>query len=174
MYPESVMCLAYTSKKCEFWRPHLRGTPIVVLPNLSNFIFSYLPILKISSVQGEWFSFEFWRLCLRRIPSFWYSQISSNFSFLRFCLSWQFHQSSVSGSIFSFGVLVWRGFLHFGTLKFFLFFIFACPKNFMGLAWVVVGILAALFEGYAPFWYTQTLWNSTFSSYLPTLKFSCV
>ena len=43
VYPEIVICLAYTSKKREFWHPHLRGTPIVVLP---NFIFSYLPILK--------------------------------------------------------------------------------------------------------------------------------
>ena len=84
VYPEIVMCLANTSKKCEFWRPHLRGTPIVVLP---NFIFSYLPILKISSVQGEWFSFEFWRPCLRGISSFSYPQILSNFIFFCFCLS---------------------------------------------------------------------------------------
>ena len=44
VYPEVVMCLAYTSKKCEFWGPHLRGTPIVVLPNFVKFylfIFAY-------------------------------------------------------------------------------------------------------------------------------------
>ena len=44
VYPEIVMCLAYTSNKCEFWGPHLRVTPIVVLPNfvkLYFFIFTY-------------------------------------------------------------------------------------------------------------------------------------
>ena len=82
--PEIVMCLAYTCKKCEFCHPHLRGTPIVYSQILSNFIFSYLPILKISSVPGEWFSFEFWRPCLREIPSFWYPQILSNFIFSLF------------------------------------------------------------------------------------------
>ena len=44
VYPEIVMCLAYTSKKCELWGPHLRGTPIVVLPNFVKFylfIFAY-------------------------------------------------------------------------------------------------------------------------------------
>ena len=46
---------------------------------LSNFNFSYLAILKILSVQGEWFSFEFWCPCLRWISSFWYPQILSNF-----------------------------------------------------------------------------------------------
>ena len=37
VYPEIVMCLACTSKKCEFWHPHLRGTTIVVLPNFFKF-----------------------------------------------------------------------------------------------------------------------------------------
>ena len=44
VYLDIVMCLAYTSKKCEFWHPHLRGTPIVVLPNFVKvylFIFAY-------------------------------------------------------------------------------------------------------------------------------------
>ena len=44
VYPKIVMCLAYTSTKCEFWHPHLRGTPIVVLQNFVKFylfIFSY-------------------------------------------------------------------------------------------------------------------------------------
>ena len=90
-YPQIVICLAYTSKKCEIWRPHLRETPIMALPNLTpkSQIFerdphygtqissSYLPILKISSVQGEWFSFKFWRASLRGIPLFWYPQILS-------------------------------------------------------------------------------------------------
>ena len=84
MYPEIVMCLAYTSKKCEFWRPHLRRTPLWYSQILSNFIFSYLPILKILSVQHERFSFEFWCPCLRGIPSFWYSQTLSNFIFSLF------------------------------------------------------------------------------------------
>ena len=39
VYPEIVMCLAYTSNMGEFWRPHLRGTPIVVLPNFVKFYF---------------------------------------------------------------------------------------------------------------------------------------
>ena len=84
VYPEIVICLAYTSKKSEFWRPHLRETLLWYSQILSNFIFSYLSILKISSVQGEWFSFEFWRPCLRGIPSFWYYQILSNFIFVSF------------------------------------------------------------------------------------------
>ena len=37
VHPEIVICQAYTSKKCEFWHPHLRGTPIVVLPNFVKF-----------------------------------------------------------------------------------------------------------------------------------------
>ena len=31
VYPEIVMCLAYTSNTCEFLRPHLREYPIVVI-----------------------------------------------------------------------------------------------------------------------------------------------
>ena len=47
VYPEIVICLAYTSKKCEFWHRHLRGTPIVVLPNFVKFyLVLILPILK--------------------------------------------------------------------------------------------------------------------------------
>ena len=44
VYPEIVICLAYTSKKCEFWCPHMRGTLIVVLSSFSKFylfIFAY-------------------------------------------------------------------------------------------------------------------------------------
>ena len=33
LYPEIVMCLAYTSKKFEFWRLYLGLILIVVLPN---------------------------------------------------------------------------------------------------------------------------------------------
>ena len=83
-YPEIVMCLAYTGNKCEFWHPHSRGTPLWYSQILSNFSFSYLPILKILSVQGEWFSFEFCRPCLRGIPSFWYTQILLKFIFSLF------------------------------------------------------------------------------------------
>ena len=81
------LCLAYTSKKCKFWRhsfihsSSFEGDPVVVLPNFVKFYLYYLPILKISSVLCEWFSFEFWRSCLRGIPSFWYPQILSNFIF---------------------------------------------------------------------------------------------
>ena len=42
--PEIVTCLAYPGNKYEFWRPHLRGTAIVVLPNFVKFhlfIFAY-------------------------------------------------------------------------------------------------------------------------------------
>ena len=28
VYPEIVLCLAYTSVTCELWRPHLRGPPL--------------------------------------------------------------------------------------------------------------------------------------------------
>ena len=44
VYSEIAVCLLYTSKKCEFWHPQLRGTPIVVHPNFVKFylfIFAY-------------------------------------------------------------------------------------------------------------------------------------
>ena len=131
VYPEIVMRLAYTSKKCEFWHSHLRGTRIVVTPNfifscltvLKNFIspgwavqfwilaslFEGIPlflvpqnfvkfylififsILKTWSVQRKWLNFEFWRPCLKRIPSFWYPQILLNFIF-----SWYLHILKIS------------------------------------------------------------------------------
>ena len=95
---------------------------------------------KILSIQGEWFSFEFWRPCLRGIPSFWYPQTLSTFILSAFCLSWKFHQSSevvkfwVLASLFEeeFFLLVRPNFV-----KFDLFFISAYPENFMCLAWVV-------------------------------------
>ena len=108
MYPEIVMCLAHASKKCEVWRPHLRGVPIAVLPNFVKFylfIFAY---------------FE------------------------------NFHQSRVSDSVLKFGVLVWRGSLHFGTpnfVKFYLIFISAHIENIINPAYVVkFWVLASLFE----------------------------
>ena len=51
-YPEIVICLAYTIKKFEFWRPRLRGHSILISQMFPNYIFLlYLPILKISSVH---------------------------------------------------------------------------------------------------------------------------
>ena len=60
MYPEIVTCLAYTSKKCEFWHPDLRGTPIVVLPNFVKFyffIFAYFEKFYQSRVSGSVLNF---------------------------------------------------------------------------------------------------------------------
>ena len=85
--PEIVICLAYTTKKCEFWHPCLRGTPIVVLPNLVKFylfIFAYSEKFDQSRVNGS--VFEFWSSCLRGIPSFWYPQVLSNFIFSSYLL----------------------------------------------------------------------------------------
>ena len=180
MYPETVICLAYARKKCEFWHPYLRGTlnpSLWYSQILSNFIFSYLPILKnfispvfqfwileslfegdpfilvppnfvkfylifilsilkISSVQRKWLNFGFWRPRLKRILSFWYHQILSNFIF-----SWFLRILKIS-----------------------------CVLH----EWLKSWILAAPFEGYPPFWYAQILSNIIFSLYLPTLKTSCV
>ena len=112
---------------------------------------------KFSSVQGEWFSFEFWRLRFRGILLFWYPQIFSNFILSSFCLSWKLLQSSVSGEILSFGVLVWREFLSFWypeILSNFIFFLYlpilkiSCVKHewlkswsFGGPVWEVPRIL---------------------------------
>ena len=55
-----VMCLAYTSKKCKFWHPHLRGAPIVVLPNFVKFylfIFAYSEKFHQSRVSGSVLNF---------------------------------------------------------------------------------------------------------------------
>ena len=44
VHPKIVMCLAYTSKKSEFWHSHLRGIPVVLLSNFVKFrlfIFDY-------------------------------------------------------------------------------------------------------------------------------------
>ena len=60
VYPEIVMCLAYTSNKCEFWHPHLRGTPIVVLPNFVKFylfIFACSEKFHQSRVSGSVLNF---------------------------------------------------------------------------------------------------------------------
>ena len=96
VYPEIVMCLAYTSKKCEFLHPHLRGTPSVVLSNFVKFNLFIFAILK-NFISPGWVV-KFWILAffLRGIPSFWYSQILSNFILSSFCLSWKFHLSSVN------------------------------------------------------------------------------
>ena len=52
------------------------GPPLWCSQILSTFIFSYLPILKFSSVQCKWLNFEFWFPCWKRIPSFWSSQVN--------------------------------------------------------------------------------------------------
>ena len=60
VYPEIAMCLAYTSKKCEFWHPYLRGIPIVVLSNFVNFylfIFVYSEKFHQSRVSGAVLNF---------------------------------------------------------------------------------------------------------------------
>ena len=33
------MCLARVVRKLDFWRPHLRGTPVLVLQIVLNFVF---------------------------------------------------------------------------------------------------------------------------------------
>ena len=46
------MCLACLVIKFDFWQPHLRGTPILVPPIVSNFMFLlHLLTLKTSCVQ---------------------------------------------------------------------------------------------------------------------------
>ena len=59
VYHEIVICLAYTSKECEFWHPHLRG-PIVVLPNFVKFylfIFAYSERFDQFSLSGSVLNF---------------------------------------------------------------------------------------------------------------------
>ena len=136
------MSRAYTIKKFEFWRPRLRGTPIAVSPNFVKFYLIFiLSILKISSVLRKWLNFEFWRPCLKRTPSFWYPQFSSNFIFSSYL-----HILKISCvqhewlKIWNFGgpvggvppILICPNFV-----KFYLFFMFLNPKNFMCLACVV-------------------------------------
>ena len=109
------------------------NTFILVLPNFVKFIF-ILSILKISSVQRKWLNLEFWRPCLKRIPSFWYPQILSNFIF-----SWYLPILKIS--------CVWLEWLEFwwprlrstpilvppNFTKLYFSFIFTYPKNFMYL-----------------------------------------
>ena len=141
VYPEIVMCLAYTSKKCEFWRPHLRGTPLWYSQILSNFIFSYLPILK-NFISPGWVV-KFWVLAsLFEEDSF--ILVPQNFVnfYLYFifaypenlmCLSWvvkklEFWRPCLGGT----PILIYPNFV-----KIYLFFTFVNPKNLMCPACVV-------------------------------------
>ena len=131
------MCLACTSKKSEFWRPRLRGIPSFWHPQiLSNFIFSlFLLILKISSVQHKWLTFEFWRS--------WFILVPPNFvlsSYLHIlnisCVEHEWLKSWNIGSPVC-GVGLPPILISPNFVKFYLFFIFVNPKNFMCLAYVV-------------------------------------
>ena len=123
------MCLACTSKKCEFWHPHLRGTPIVVLPNFVKFypfIFACCEKFYQSRVSGSVLNFGVfvWGGSLHfGTPKFCQIFILSSF-----CLFWIFHQSRkwlnfwVLASLFEVDsfILVPPNFV-----KFYLFLIFA-------------------------------------------------
>ena len=104
-------------------------------------IFFIFPILKISSVQRKWFKFEFWRPCLRGIPSFWYSQIFSNFILFSYLpilkISCALHERLKSLNL----AAPFEGDTSISVppkfVKLYLFFIFENPENFMCLAYVV-------------------------------------
>ena len=68
-------------KKCEFWHPHLRGGPILVLPNYVKFylfICAYSEKFHQTRVSGSVLNLASF---LKRIASVWHPQISSNFIF---------------------------------------------------------------------------------------------
>ena len=129
----------------QFWilASLFEGDPfILVPPNVVKFYLIFiLSFPKISSVQRKWLNFEFWRPCLKRIPSFWYPQTLSNFIF-----SWYLHILKISCAQHewlkssNFGRPVWGVppiLIRPNFVKFYLFFIFANAKNFMCLACVV-------------------------------------
>ena len=98
MYPEIVMCIAYTSKNCEFWRPHLRETLIVVLPSCF-FILSFHTCLfwKFHQSRSSGSVLNFGVLVCGESLHFGNPTFCQILSFLRFCLSWKFHVSSMCG-----------------------------------------------------------------------------
>ena len=136
VYPEIVMCLAYTSKNCEFWHPHLRGKPFVVLQNFVKF-YVFIYVCSENFISPGW------------VVQFW-----------------------ILASLFEGDPFILASPIFF---KFFHFFVFAYPKNFMCLAWVVkkLEFWRPCLRGIPHFDISKSrqIW---FSSFLPTLKISCV